>query len=168
MKRVGLATALLFWPWPGIAAKPASLESAVAAALGERVEFTRALVDLNQDARADAVVLVRDAVWCGSGGCVMLIFKGTAKGYSPISRSTITAPPVRVLPSSQFGWSDLIVHSNGTGDVVLRFDGVGYPSNPSLELAPTSQQLRSAVEILGSAPNNSFKVTPDGAPKLNQ
>jgi hypothetical protein len=116
-------------------------------------------VDLNQDARPDAVVLVRSASWCGSGGCTMLIFKGTANGYSLVSRSTITAPPIRVLPTSQFGWSDLVVHSNGTGDVVLQFDGSRYPYNPSLQSAPTSQQLRSAVEVLGSASNTSFKVT---------
>jgi hypothetical protein len=168
VKRLGVATALLFLSGAGIAAKPVSLESAVAAALGETVEFTRAPIDLNQDGRADAVVLVRDANWCGSGGCFMLIFKGTAKGYSLVSRSTITSTPVRILPSSHFGWRDLIVYSNGTGDVVLRFNGVRYPFNPSLELAPTPNQLQSAVEVLGPPPNNSSKVTPEGAPQPNR
>ena len=168
MKLLSLATALLLLPGSAIAANSASLESAVSAALGERVEFTAASVDLNQDAQPDAVVLVRSADWCGSGGCTMLIFKGTVNGYLLVSQSTITTPPIRILPTSQFGWSDLIVHSNGTGDVVLRFDGAGYPSNPSLQSAPTSQQLRSAVKVLGSASNNSFKVTPDGAPQFNR
>ena len=158
MKPFGLATALALLSGSAIAATT-SLESAVAAALGERVEFTPAAVDLNRDGRADAVILVRSAHWCGSGGCTMLIFKGTANGYALVSRSTISAPPIRVLPTSQFGWSDLIAHSNGAGDVFLRFDGVGYPSNPSLQSAPTPKQLRSAVEVLGSASNHSFKVT---------
>jgi hypothetical protein len=168
VKPLGLATALLLLPGSAIAATTTSLEAAVAAALGEPIAFARADVDLNQDAHTDAIVLLRSANWCGSGGCTMLIFKGTASGYSLVSRSTITAPPIRVLPTSQFGWSDLVVHSNGTGDVVLRFDGAGYPSNPSLQTAPTAKQLGSAVKVLGSASNNSFKVTPDGAPQLNR
>ena len=149
VKSLSFAAALLLLPGAAIDAKPASLESAVAAALGERVGFVHASVDLNRDARPDAVVLVRSARWCGSGGCTMLVFRGTAEGYSPVSRSTVAAPPIRVLPTSQFGWSDLIVHSKGVGDVVLRFDGSRYPGNPSLQPTPTSRQLRSAVEVLG-------------------
>jgi hypothetical protein len=167
MNRAVLAAALLVCSWQASAAAPTPLRSAVAAALGQRADFVHASVELNQDSRADAIVLVRGAEWCGTGGCVMLVFRGIPGGFALVSRSTITSAPVRVLPTSRLGWRDLIVHSNGIGDVVLHFNGTRYPSNPSLQSAPTPQQLRSAVVVLGQASDSSLKLTPDGAPQFN-
>ena len=155
-----LTTALCLLVAPALAGNSSSLDSAVVSALGKSTPYLHAASDLNRDGQPDAIVLAEGSDWCGSGGCTLLIFKGTPRGYAFVSRSTITAPPIRVLPSTHGGWSDLIVHSNGTGDVVLRFDGARYPHNPSLEPAATRTQLRSSVEVLSQTPNNSFKPNP--------
>ena len=153
MKSAVIAMVLLVASYPAAGSYTASLAAAAVSVLGKGADFSHALVDLNRDSHPDAIVLARGPKWCGSGGCVMLIFKGTPRGYVLVSRSTITAPPISLLPSSHLGWTDLIVHSNGTGDVVLRFDGSRYPHNPSLAPAATPQQKRSAVEILSQASN---------------
>jgi hypothetical protein len=142
---------------------PAShtLTAAVAASLGSNnAHFSQALVNLNNDAWPDAIVLVRDSRWCGSGGCTLLVFRGAPSGYSIVSRSTVTAPPILTLPSTHFGWRDLVVHSNSVGDVSLQFNGSAYPQNPSLEPVATPGQLQSGQMIMGPAPNNSFKPNP--------
>jgi hypothetical protein len=149
MNRAPFAVALFGWSALASAADPTPIQSAVAAALGRPVDFVHVTVALNQDSQSDAIVLVRDSGWCGSGGCVMLVFRGTPGAFTLVSRSTISSLPIRVLPTSRFGWKDLIVHSNGTGDVVMRFDGTRYPSNPSLQPAPTPRQLHSAIVVLG-------------------
>jgi hypothetical protein len=161
MRVVLMGVAVLLSSCATVAPDSGALEAAVAATLGAaNVSFDHAASDLNNDSRPDAVVLVRGSRWCGSGGCILLIFQGTPTGYSFVSRSTVTSAPIRLLHSSHLGWKDLIVHSNGTGDVLLTFDGTGYPSNPSLEHAPIPEQLHSAQQIIGQAPNNSFKPNP--------
>jgi hypothetical protein len=157
MKRLFPTAALVLGVALAGSSKASNLESAVTAALGESVAFQSASARLNQDSCPDAIVLVSSNNWCGSGGCTLLIFKGTPGGYSLVSRSTISSPPIRLLPSSHFGWRDLIVYSNGSGNAILRFNGTRYPLNPSLQPAPTRRQLRSAVEVIGQAPNKSFK-----------
>ena len=135
--------------------------AAVAASLGTNdVLYRQAIADLNGDSQPEAMVLVQDPRWCGSGGCVLLVFRASPNGYSLVSRSTVTAAPIRILQSTHSGWRDLIVRSNGTGDVVLQFNGSGYPSNPSLEPAATPTQLHSAQIVIDPAPNNSFKPKP--------
>ncbi len=89
--------------------------------------------DLNDDGRSDAIVLLTGNEWCGSGGCNMLIFKGTDKGFVFVSSSTITQEPLSLLSEKQHGWHTLVVTSGGTGRVLMRFNGHQYPSNPSLQ-----------------------------------
>lgn len=60
----------------------------------ERPMFRHALVDLNGDGRDDAIVLLSGRSWCGSGGCNMLVLRGTEEGFTVISASTITSEPV--------------------------------------------------------------------------
>ncbi|MES2403474.1 MAG: hypothetical protein V4567_03930 [Pseudomonadota bacterium] len=55
--------------------------------------FEYALAVLNDDGRQDAIVLMRGQEWCGSGGCMMWIFRGTRTGFVFVSGSTITSPP---------------------------------------------------------------------------
>jgi uncharacterized protein YecT (DUF1311 family) len=101
--------------------------------------FRYAFTDLDGDGRADAVVLLRGRVWCGSGGCNMLVFHGTDSGFKFVSSSELVKEPVRVLPEKTSGWKDLIVHLQTGGDVVMRFDGTSYPPDPSGPVATTAQ-----------------------------
>lgn len=96
--------------------------------------FRFALEDLDGDGRADAIVLMSDPAWCGSGGCTMLIFRGVENGFEFVSKSTITNPPIRVSRKAVRGWRTLIVSSKGKGDVALRLNkSLQYPGNPSMQ-----------------------------------
>jgi hypothetical protein len=111
-----------------------------------RFEF--ALTDLNGDGIDDAVVLLTDREHCGSGGCTLVIFKGIKFGFSLVSSSTITLPPIRVSSDSSHGWKTLIVDSGGTGTVALRYGGSRYPSNPSMQKKASLQQISASKVVL--------------------
>lgn len=98
-----------------------------------QTDFDVALFDLNQDGLKDAVVLLKSSNWCGSGGCTMIVFKAISNDqFQPHSKLTVTDRPIYALSSQTQGWHDLSVYTRGTGQVLLKFNGVSYPSNPSL------------------------------------
>ena len=110
--------------------------------------FKHALADLNGDGRDDAIVLLLGSNWCGSGGCNMLIFRGTRTGFVFISGSTITNEPIRVARERARGWRSLIVYSKSKGDVLMRFNGSRYPLNPSIQPEATPGQLSDARIVM--------------------
>jgi hypothetical protein len=110
----------------------------------EASAFRWALADLNDDGRDDAIVLLSGPKYCGSGGCTMLVFRGTEQGFTLVSASTIVMGPIKVSAKSVAGWRSLIVYSKGKGEVVLRFSGSGYPANPSLQPAVSRVELEAA------------------------
>ncbi len=112
------------------------------------LRFNVAYVDLNSDNSNDAIVLLQSMDWCGSGGCTMLIFENSKKGYQLISKSTVTNPPIRITNTKSHGWYDLIVWSKGKGDVLMSFNGHSYPTNPSLQpLASKQQQINANIVL---------------------
>jgi hypothetical protein len=60
--------------------------------------FTYSLVDLNDDGILDAVVLLNDPRYCGSGGCTLLILAGTASGFDVLSSSTVVRGLFQFFP----------------------------------------------------------------------
>jgi hypothetical protein len=149
-------------PTPG-PPPPAELVTAVRAwisdphafALGPREappevpRLAHALVDLDGDGVDDAIVLLADPRFCGSGGCDMLIFHGRKDGgFARVSHSTITTQPVRVSPETHDGWRSLIVFARHVGDVVLRFDRGRYPGNPSQQPVATRAQVAAAQVVI--------------------
>lgn len=131
---------------------PESLTTAIKAKIkepgGGRPEFDYALADLDGDGKPDAIVLLKGSAWCGSGGCTLLVFKGTKDDYKFISKSTIASEPIRVSLETRHGWKTLIVHTGGIGDVVMRFNGQKYPFNPSVQPKATKAQVRAAEIVL--------------------
>jgi len=105
------------------------------------------LVDLNNDGTEDALVLLTGPDWCGSGGCTLVIFRGAGNSFALVSSSSVTLEPIRVLREYSKGWSKLLVHSRGRGEVVLNFDGKKYPGNPSRAPVASPLQLQ-AAEVL--------------------
>ncbi len=107
-----------------------------------------ALIDLNGDGRQDALVLLENPMYfCGTGGCTMLVFKGTQSGFEFVSRSTLIRGPVLVSDTKTHGWRDLIVEVSGGGiaakQVALKYTGSEYPLNPStLPPLPKNQPLK--------------------------
>lgn len=109
--------------------------------------FRYGTVDLNGDGRLESIVLLQGAEWCRAGGCRLLVFRGDDEGALLVSSVTAAAEPVRISTERTGGWHDLIVRSEGKGDVVLRFDGTGYPSNPSMQPQATPEQVEAAQEL---------------------
>ncbi len=129
--------------------------------------FTYALVDLDGDGIQDAVVYLNAG--CGSGGCDIRIMKGTKDGFTYVSGSTVTNLPVYVLPSKTNGWRDIAVTTRvgfmKYGTVILKYNGQGYPLNPSLQpsfpVAPNQQGVMELplYDLRGTCPFTS-KCTP--------
>lgn len=144
---------LLFVPTLRAQEAPSGLVEAVQAYVEkkgghERPSFRHALADLNGDGRADAVVLLQGGEWCGSGGCNMLVFRGTKDGFTFVSGSTITSEPIRISAEKTAGWKTLIVYSKGRGDVLMRFNGTRYPLNPSTQPKAAPEQVRAAQVVM--------------------
>jgi hypothetical protein len=113
--------------------------------------YKRADVDLNGDGRKETLVYFTDASACGSGGCTLVVLSPEARGYRIVMRSTVTQPPISVLPTSTRGWRDIGVTVWGGGvtrtyQARLRFDGHHYPSNPTV--APAIKMSKPAGEVL--------------------
>ena len=107
-----------------------------------------ALIDLNGDGCPDALVLLENPLYfCGTGGCTLLVFKGTPSGFEFVSRSTLIRGPVLVSDTKTHDWRDLIVEVSGGGmapkQVALKYTGSCYPPNPStLPALPNEQPLK--------------------------
>ena len=125
-----------------------ALKQAVYMTIHEQPLYQYAFYDLNQDGVQDAVVMLKGSNWCGSGGCTVLVFKGISHDqFQPLSKMTVTDVPIYALNSKTEGWSDLSVYSRGMGQVVLKFNGQSYPSNPSMEAKYTGN-LQEAGNML--------------------
>ena len=120
--------------------------------------YTVALADLNGDNRPEALIYAMasadgggQANLCGSGGCDLYVLSLTPTGFREVTNISIARPPIRVLPTVSHGWHDLGVLVAGGGVVSgyearLRFDGKGYPANPSVPpairlKAPSGKQV---------------------------
>lgn len=114
----------------------------------ENTHFSAAYADLNNDGIEDSIVLLEGADWCGSGGCTLLVFEGLASGeYRLASKSTVASAPIYVLEATSNGWSDLSVYTSGKGQVIMKWGGSNYPSNPSLQptLIIDSKEIKPAI-----------------------
>jgi len=133
--------------------EPAGLSEAIRSYTRESAlpRFQYALVDLNEDGLLDAVVLLTDRSWCGSGGCTMLIFKGSSGGFVLVSRTAISNAPIRVSADVRHGWHSLLVSVKGggitPGSVLMRFDGTQFPFNPSTQPRATQTEVDSATPL---------------------
>lgn len=80
------------------------------------------------------VVYVQGSMWCGTGGCHLLILEPAGSSYTVIGRTPAVRPPIRLLGSTTQGHHDLAVWVQGGGiltgyEALLRFDGKRYPSS---------------------------------------
>jgi len=145
---------LLISSTPALAGDVPALERALSAWANTATppSSTHAFVDLNDDGIDDAVVLISDSQYCGSGGCTLVIFQGLADGFKHISTSSITREPILLLPEKRKGWHTLSVHVAGGGatprQVMLRYNGKKYPGNPSMQPKATKNDLKGATTLL--------------------
>lgn len=118
---------------------------------GTPSSYQYALVDLNDDGISDAIVLIEDPGYCGSGGCNLAILRGVRGGFSYMSGSTTSRAPIRVLAETRNGWRSLSVTVAGSGskpgEVLMRFNGRRYPLNPTLQPYATAADLLGGIEL---------------------
>jgi hypothetical protein len=139
---------------PAFADDVPSLETAIQAWSEETTlpHYKYAFVDLNDDGVDDAVVLLTEAAYCGSGGCSLLIFRGVAGGFALVSSSTITREPILLLQEKHNGWHSLSVMVSGGGvrpsQVLMEFDGAKYPYNPSTQAKAKKNNLKGAKTLI--------------------
>lgn len=125
--------------------------------------------ELDGDPHPEWIVHVAGPGVCGTGGCDTLIFDEDATGLRLVATIHVTRPPIAVAATSAHGWRDLLVHVSGGGilpgyDARLRFDGKGYPINPTVapaerlerrtesEIAiPRFRSFREGVPVYGAA-----------------
>lgn len=90
--------------------------------------------DLNGDGQDEIISYVD---WCGSGGCSLLIFEGKDNRWRFLSKTTLVRTPFYLARSSHAHWQDLLLEVSGGGVQaglrLLRFDGLSYPLNPSMQ-----------------------------------
>ena len=94
-------------------------------------------LDLNHDGRRDAFILFKTpyGYWCGLHGCTMLIMKAYNNHFELVNSIQPVRRPLYISDRTTNGWQNLILRVSGrwnrAKDVILRFDGNQYPSNPS-------------------------------------
>lgn len=100
--------------------------------------FSYVRYDLNHDGFRDALVLMKSpyGYWCGGdNGCVLLIFRAEDSQLHFVNKVQPIRPPVYIAETSTNGWKDLIGRVSGRAekakDVIIRYNGVGYPIDPS-------------------------------------
>lgn len=112
-----------------------SLEAFAQGTLGVS-RYQSARTDLDGDGTDEILLLATAPEWCGSGGCTLFVLAAGDSGLRVVSRTTITNPPIRVLPTATNGWHDLAVVVQGGGGEAqtmrLAFNGNAYPLNPTV------------------------------------
>lgn len=132
------------------------------------LRYYHAFVDLNDDGEDEAIVQLIGRTWCGSGGCQTLVLAPNGQSFRVVSEISLVHLPIRAFPESSHGWHDLGVFVSGGGiqpgyEAALRFDGKGYPENPSVPPAiEIKEHRRGEVLISESAQSISLEapVTP--------
>ena len=115
--------------------------------------YDYARIDLNGDGLRDGIALFKlpHTYWCGWDGCGMTIFKAGKKKFTPLSAMSGIRGPIYVnatgnQASKNKNWRDIIIRTSGTNlrdkNIVMRYNGRGYPQNPMLA-PPLTQPLRS-------------------------
>ncbi len=115
----------------------ASIQSYLADQKGpanSQYEYTR--MDLNGDGLRDALVLFNlpHSYWCGWSGCTMAVFEAGDNSFRVVSETSRIRGPLVIGSTETNGWQDIGVRISGTDmadrNVLLKFNGFGYPDNP--------------------------------------
>lgn len=113
----------------------------------KKAKYKIAEIDLNGDKKKDALVLLEGMMWCGTGGCTMLVFQQAKDGFRMVSSIPLVREPVIVSETSTKGWRDIQVYVSKVGNVLLKFNGSSYPANPSLETPLPATTKTRGVEV---------------------
>ena len=97
-----------------LAASPDYTQEAVES-MGEtgRARYLYSRVDLNGDDRDEVLAYPLGSIFCGTGGCNLLLFTETEGGLSLVNDFPISRTPVVVSPEKTEGWNDLFRAESG-------------------------------------------------------
>ncbi|MXO59359.1 hypothetical protein GRI89_07370 [Altererythrobacter salegens] len=121
------------------------LEAWLKSTYGEygRVGYRSSEFDLDGDGKPELLIYVGGPGTCGSGGCSLVVLKREGDRFTPITETSVTRLPLGVMNTSSNGWRDLWVSIAGGGELggrrALKFDGKGYPTNPTV---PPAEEIR--------------------------
>jgi heat shock protein HslJ len=97
---------------------------------GRSARYIYSRFDLNGDGRDEVLVYMLGSIFCGSGGCNLLLFTPAEDGYSLVNTFSISRTPVIVSPETTGGWNNLVRPESGGGAeasyVTHTFDGERY------------------------------------------
>ena len=97
---------------------------------GRLARYVYGRLDLNGDGRDEVFVYLMGSIFCGTGGCTLLLFTQTETGYALVDTFAISRAPVVVSAETTSGWRDLIREESGGGApgsyVRHAFDGERY------------------------------------------
>jgi hypothetical protein len=99
--------------------------------------------DLNDDGRLETFAYLMGSIFCGTGGCNLLLFSQSNKGYRLINNFPISRLPVIMSPETTAGWHDLIRRESGGGappsHIRHIFNGEKYIEKERLPAKPTPE-----------------------------
>jgi len=111
----------------------------------KRDHFVSTSVDLNDDNRADSIVLMnRNSRYCGSRGCVMLVMLSKDNELKPIGKISYVSPIVSLSKQKTLGFKniDVVVKPKGVApyQATLQYNGKTYPTS-ALFAKPINKRL---------------------------
>ena len=123
-------------------ASPSYTRDAVEAGTGMgRYLYSR--MDLNGDGREEVFAYTLGSIFCGTGGCNLLLFTETEEGLSLVNEFSISRTPVIVSSEKTEGWHDLFRLESGGGVpasyVRHVFDGRKYVEKERLAADPAPE-----------------------------
>jgi hypothetical protein len=113
-----------------VQASPGYTREVVEVGGGGLARYIYGQVDLNDDGRDEVFVYLLGSIFCGTGGCNLLLFTDRDDGFSLVNSFPISRLPVIVTDDRSKGWSDLVRLESGGGVepsyVRHSFDGERY------------------------------------------
>jgi heat shock protein HslJ len=95
-----------------------------------KARYVYSRIDLNGDGRDEVLAFLMGSIFCGTGGCNLLLFTPGPDGYRLVNDFPISRAPVIVAAQKSNGWSDLWRLESGGGApssyVRHSFDGRSY------------------------------------------
>ena len=144
-----------------LAASPSYTKAVTDASGGlGRARYIYGRKDLNGDGKDETLVYLLGSVFCGTGGCNLMLFQEANGGYALVNDFPISRPPVIVSPKTTNGWHDLLRLESGGGAeatyVRHMFDGSKYVES---ERKPVEQYAPEGQWLLAGELSNTVGVT---------
>jgi heat shock protein HslJ len=102
--------------------------------------------DLNEDGRPETLVYLMGSIFCGTGGCTLLVFDGKNGSYQLIEKISLSRTPVIVSSKAMKGWRDIWQMQSGGGApaeyVSFRFNGKHYAESEHVPAANAPEGFR--------------------------